>query len=283
MNLKIIFEDDHIIVCYKPSGVPTQTSKLGEQDMVSLLKNYLYQKQTEHRKEIRTTNTHQSRNQQEPYIAVIHRLDQPVEGLLVFAKTPFAAKELSKQVQGASDSKQIRDMQGSKPAQDATVAGFGKYYKAILWGVPKELSGTLEDYLVKDGRTNTSRVCGKSEKDAKKAVLYYEVLVACKENEQVGKVNNCPGKNEIETRAISLVKIKLATGRHHQIRVQMANMGCPIWGDSKYNTAAIQDRRFRQIALCAYKLEFVHPKTKKPMEFEIEPEGEGFQMLKVKD
>ena len=62
---------------------------------------------------------------------------------------------------------------------------------------------------------------------------------------------------------ISLIKVKLDTGRHHQIRVQMANMGCPIWGDAKYNTVAVQDRRFRHIALCAYRLEFIHPKTKK--------------------
>lgn len=241
MNLNIVFEDEHIIVCYKPAGVPTQTSKLGEQDMVSLLKNYLYKKK-----------------QQEPYLAVIHRLDQPVEGLLVFAKTPFAARELSKQIQGA---------------------GFGKYYKAVLLGVPKESFGTLEDYLVKDGRTNTSRVCDKNEKDAKKAVLHYEVLAACKKDEQADKVEDCPGKNEIATRDISLVKIKLATGRHHQIRVQMANIGCPIWGDAKYNTAPVQDRRFRQIALCAYKLEFVHPKTKKAVVFEMEPEGEGFRKL----
>jgi hypothetical protein len=78
---------------------------------------------------------------------------------------------------------------------------------------------------------------------------------------------------------ISLVKVKLDTGRHHQIRVQMANMACPIWGDAKYNTAAVQDRRFRQIALCAYKLEFIHPKTKKSMEFEIKPQGEGFTKI----
>lgn len=255
MNLKTIFEDEDIIVCYKPAGIPTQTSKLGEQDMVSLLKNYLYTQQADRK---------------EPYLAVIHRLDQPVEGLLVFAKTPFAAQELSKQMQRGSDSKQI---------QNASNAGFGKYYKAVLWGVPKELTGTLEDYLVKDGRTNTSRVCDKNEKDAKKAVLHYEVLVAGKYDEQVGKVDNCPGKNEIATRDISLVKIKLTTGRHHQIRVQMANIGCPIWGDAKYNTAPVQDRRFRQIALCAYKLEFVHPKTKKAMVFEMEPEGEGFRKL----
>ena len=80
MNLEILFEDNDIIVCYKPAGIPTQTSKMGEQDMVSILKNYLYKKQTD---------------KKEPYVAVIHRLDQPVEGLLVFAKTPFAAKELN--------------------------------------------------------------------------------------------------------------------------------------------------------------------------------------------
>ena len=227
MNLEILFEDNEIIVCYKPAGIPTQTSKMGEQDMVSILKNYLYKKQSDRR---------------EPYIAVIHRLDQPVEGLLVFAKTPFAAKELNKGLQGA---------------------GFGKYYQAVLWGVPDKASGTLENYLVKDGRTNTSRVGNQNEKDAKKAVLSYEVLATGKDD----------GKN------ISLVKVKLDTGRHHQIRVQMANMGCPIWGDAKYNTAAAQDRIFRPIALCAYKLEFVHPKTKKKMEFEIEPRGEGFTKI----
>lgn len=227
MNLKILFEDNEIIVCYKPAGIPTQTSKLGEQDMVSLLKNYLYKKQTE---------------KKEPYIAVIHRLDQPVEGILVFAKTPFAAKELNKGLQGV---------------------GFGKHYKVVLWGVPEKASATLEDYLVKDGRTNTSKVCSPTERDAKKAVLSYELLKTGKDD----------GKD------ISLVKVKLDTGRHHQIRVQMANMGCPIWGDAKYNTAAVQDRRFRKIALCAYKLEFMHPKTRKKMEFEIEPEGEGFAKI----
>lgn len=225
MNLEILFEDTEIIVCYKPAGIPTQTSKMGEQDMVSMLKNYLYKKQTE---------------KKEPYIAVIHRLDQPVEGLLVFAKTPFAAKELNTGLQGT---------------------GFGKYYKAVLWGAPEKSSDTLQDYLVKDGRTNTSRVGNQDEKDAKKAVLSYEVLATGKDN----------GKD------ISLVKVQLDTGRHHQIRVQMANMGCPIWGDAKYNKTIIQDRRFRQIALCAYKLEFIHPKTKKNMNFEIEPQGEGFR------
>ena len=218
MNLNILYEDSHIIVCYKPAGIPTQTAKLGTPDMVSMLKNHL----------------------KGGYVAVIHRLDQPVEGVLVFAKTPVAAKELNKQLQ--SDD-------------------FGKYYKTVLWGIPKEEQATLEDYLVKDGKTNTSRVCQPSEKDAKKAILSYEVI----------------GNTKDDDKDISLVKVKLGTGRHHQIRVQMSNMGCPIWGDTKYNTSPIQDRRFRQVALCAYRLEFVHPKNKKKMEFEIRPEGEGFQ------
>lgn len=220
MQLEILFEDNHIIVCYKPAGVPTQTSKLGEPDMVSILKNYL----------------------KGGYVAVIHRLDQPVEGVLVFAKTPEAAKELNKGLQGA---------------------GFGKHYQAVLMGEPSNQEGTLEDYLVKDGKTNTSRVASQKEKDAKRAVLHYEVIET----------------SEIDGKKVSRVKVKLETGRHHQIRVQMAHMGCPIWGDSKYNTSPIQDRRFRQIALCAYRLEFIHPRNKKKMEFEVKPRGEGFSIL----
>lgn len=238
MNLRILFEDEHIIVCYKPSGIPTQTAKLGEVDMVSLLKNYLYKNQKE---------------KKEPYVAVIHRLDQPVEGVLVFAKTPFAAKELNKGMQ-----------QG---------AGFGKYYKAVLCGVPAEKKGMLENYLVKNGKTNTSRVCDATEKDAKKAALEYEVLQVITTSEEGRRIA------EMET-GKSLVRIKLHTGRHHQIRVQMAHIGCPIWGDTKYGVdkeSTSAEKSWKQIALCAYRLEFVHPKTKKKMEFEIEPEGEVFK------
>ena len=225
MNLKILFEDTHVLVCYKPAGITTQTSKVGMQDMVSVLKNYLYRNQKEKR---------------EPYVAVIHRLDQPVEGILVFAKTPFAAKALNAQILGE---------------------GFGKYYKAVVCGSFAEKSGKLEHYMVKDGRANLSKVCEASEKDAKRAVLFYNVE---KEGLEQGEMR-------------SLVNIKLETGRHHQIRVQMAVMSCPIWGDAKYNEK--QEKGRRQIALCAYHLEFVHPKTKKKMIFEIEPEGEGFRKI----
>lgn len=214
MKLEIIFEDNDIIVCRKPAGVPTQTKRVGEADMVSLLKNHIYKQQNV---------------KKEPYLAVIHRLDQPVEGLLVFAKTPFAAKELNKQLQNT---------------------GFGKHYLALLNGKLETPSGTLEQYLVKDGRTNTSRICEKNEKDARFARLSYEMVSYNEEKDQ------------------TLVRVLLDTGRHHQIRVQMAGMGHPIVGDKKYNTT--ETKHARTLALCAYRLEFRHPKTKKQQTFELE-------------
>lgn len=219
MDLKIVYEDEDVIVCDKPFGVATQTAKLGSVDMVSLLKNYLYKKE----------------KKSAPYLAVIHRLDQPVEGLLVFAKTPFAAKELNRQLN--SDR-------------------FGKYYIARLEGVPTETCGHLEDYLAKDAKSNTSHVTDADDKEAKKAVLDYEVV----------------DTYDVDERQESLVKIHLGTGRHHQIRVQMANLGCPILGDTKYNPAAGQKSGWQKIALCAYRLEFTHPRTKKQLVFEKKPE-----------
>ena len=217
MNIPIIYEDAHILVCHKPSGVPVQTSKIGAPDMVSYLKGYLYKKQEEKR---------------EPYLAVIHRLDQPVEGLLVFARTPFAAKELNKHMQQHS---------------------FGKFYRATLCGNPKAKEGRVENYLKKDAKTNTSSVCNSTDKDAKKAALFYEVI----------------SSYEQEGQTYTEVHIRLETGRHHQIRVQMSHMGCPIMGDTKYNPHAKEEKGWQKIALCAYCLEFVHPKTGKEMRFEI--------------
>lgn len=217
MNIKehILYEDEYLVVCYKPAKIATQTSRMGTQDMVSLLKNYLYRKM---------------KDKKEPYLAVIHRLDQPVEGILVFAKTPFAAKELSRQLQQK---------------------GFGKEYRALVCGCPEKKSGTLTDYMVKEKKTNLSRICKETEPEAKRAVLHYEVT----EEYEDGR---------------ALLYIRPETGRHHQIRVQMANMGCPIWGDSKYNPDANRENKWEQIALCAYRLKFTHPKTKKEMVFELE-------------
>lgn len=213
-NLNILYEDSHIIVCVKPHGIATQSKQFGNPDMVNLIKKHIFLNNPD---------------KGEPYLAVIHRLDQPVKGILVFAKTPFAAKELNKQL---------------------TSHGFGKYYLAHVEGSLPAPEGVLENYLIKDIRANLSRVCEKNTKDAKLARLYYRVL----------------SQNE----GISQLEIKLDTGRHHQIRVQFSHIGCPIVGDTKYNKSLTGQKGWQEIALCAYKLDFTHPKTRKNMHFEID-------------
>lgn len=217
MGLNILFEDDHLLVVKKDAGIPVQAGKLRMMDLQGLIKNELYRR---------------NRKGGEPYLGLIHRLDQPVEGVMVFAKTPFAAGALSEQV---------------------TDGRMKKHYLALLCGKPSEDSGKLVDYLVKDGRTNTSSVVKEQNKDAKRAELNYQVL-----------------KRYEDT---TLVEVELITGRHHQIRVQMANAGWSLYGDTKYNPQFQEVTEHVQTALCAYKLSFVHPKTKKVMEFCIEPDN----------
>jgi 23S rRNA pseudouridine1911/1915/1917 synthase len=230
-QLEILYEDADILVCVKPHGVATQSKRIGSPDMVNLLKNYLYQKEP---------------GKGEPYLAVIHRLDQPVKGILVFAKTPAAAKKLNQQLQSK---------------------GFGKYYHALVSGRPPKAEDTLENYLVKDGRTNTSRVCSADTPGAKIARLHYKILKTEPEN-----VVECKQAQENTDDLVckeTLLEVHLDTGRHHQIRVQLSHMGCPIVGDTKYHPQAKDKAGWQEIQLCAYKLDFSHPRTNKPMHFEI--------------
>lgn len=209
MNINILYEDSDILVCEKPAGIATQSKRIGSPDMVSLLKNHL----------------HQETPSKEPYLAVIHRLDQPVTGLLVFGKNKKAAANLSQQL---------------------TTSGFGKHYLAVLDKIPSESEGTLVDYMVKDRKINTSRICDQTTAGAKEARLHYKIL-----------------KTEGET---ALADITLDTGRHHQIRVQMSHLGCPIQGDKKYGAPS-----GGQLQLYAYRLTFQHPKTGKPLSFQLDP------------
>jgi 23S rRNA pseudouridine1911/1915/1917 synthase len=225
MTLTILYEDKDVIVCVKPAGVPTQSSQIQTPDMVSILTNHL---------------SEQSASHKQPYLAVIHRLDQPVEGILVFAKTPYAAKELNRQL---------------------TTHGFGKYYRALLRGKPAATSGTLIHYLVKDGKTNSSKVCKEGTPGAKLASLDYEILhlYTCKDGSE-----------------FAVAEIKLYTGRHHQIRVQMSQLGLPIVGDRKYDPAATIPTELSSqlphqlLQLYACKLSFQHPRTCNQMEFSIQ-------------
>lgn len=232
MQRNIVFEDEHIIVVYKPAGIATQTARLGQQDMVSELKNYLSHKE-------------ENKGKGEPYLGLVHRLDQPVAGILVFAKTKQAAASLSRQI---------------------TDGVFHKYYYAVIYGKPTKEKDKLTDYLYKDGKTNMSMVVREGFPEAKKAVLSYKLVRTLMVLEVFQEA--------------SLMEIELFTGRHHQIRVQMANAGMALVGDSKYGTE--KDKEFakeigcRNVALCAYKLKFNHPKTGKEVSFIREPKEEIF-------
>lgn len=225
MKERILYEDGEILVCHKPAGIATQTGQTRQKDMVSEIKNYL------------------GKN---PYLGIVHRLDQPVEGLLVFAKTPFAAKELSRQLVENTLNKQ---------------------YYAVVLGKGFEENTELENYLVRDTKMNKSRIADAKEAGAKKAVLWVKTLAYD------------PEKN------ISAVEIRLLTGRHHQIRVQLAGAGFPLLGDSKYGTEEARQKSEElgtdHVALCAGRLELLHPKTKKKMEFTIKPEGKIFQNFRL--
>lgn len=220
---EILFEDTEILVCAKPHGIPVQSRRIQVPDMESMLKTYLYQQ---------NSLRQPGRPSQEPYLAVIHRLDQPVSGLLVFAKTKKSAAGLNAQL---------------------TSAGFAKYYRALTDGIPSAPAGILEDYLVKDGRSNTSRICQKDTPGARLARLEYKTAGNSFFQQQE------PGQTELE--------IHLLTGRHHQIRVQLSHMGCPIAGDTKYNPRpALSD----VLKLCAFRLSFSHPVTGKKMDFRLD-------------
>lgn len=225
--MQILFEDKDLIVVKKEAGIATQTAKLGEKDLVSEIKNHIHD---------------ENPWQREPYLGVIHRLDQPVEGILVFAKTPEAAKNLGLQLQEGAMTKE---------------------YMAVVCGKVEPGIHTLVDYLKKDARTNTSSVAQPNAKGAKRAELTYQEYE--NRNPSLDYIRN---RSEIKSE-LHLVKIHLYTGRHHQIRVQMANAGMPLLGDRKYGKSV--EGYTGSINLCAYHLIFRHPRTKKEMEFRVIP------------
>lgn len=217
MEIDILYEDGQLLVCRKPAGVPVQSGKVGQKDMVSILRNYRNGKEGD------------------TYIGLVHRLDQPVQGVMVFAKTKMAAAGLSRQI---------------------TDGRMKKQYLAVTCGKPMKKQGALVDYLLKDGRTNTSSIVPEGTKGAKRAELRYRIIA--------------------ETPGYALAEIDLLTGRHHQIRVQMAGAGMPLAGDRKYNLSdAGQTEKY--VTLAAHRLSFEHPVLKKEICFEGKPEGAIFK------
>lgn len=213
MKVRIIFEDNHLLIVEKPVNIPVQGDNTNDPDLLSILKQDLKERYNK---------------PGEAYLGLVHRLDRPVGGIMVFAKTSKAASRLSDQIR---------------------TRVFKKTYLTVVRGNPEKKSDTLVNYLLKNSETNTVSVVKEGTKDAKEAILDYEVM----------KTNG----------ALSLLKIRLHTGRPHQIRVQLSHNGHPIYGDQKYG--AHVNEVGQQIALWAYSISFNHPVAKEVLTFVCEP------------
>ena len=207
-KINIIYEDNHLLVVEKPINIPVCEDESRDLDLLTILKQYIKEKY---------------KKPGNVYLGLIHRLDRPVGGIMVFAKTSKAASRLSNQVR----EKQLT-----------------KTYYAVVENKLKD-SDTLKDYLIKDSKTNITKVTTKDL--GKEAILNYEIIK---------KKDN-----------LNLVKINLITGRSHQIRVQFSSRNNPLYGDQKYNKNAISNTN---IALFAKVLAFNHPVTKERLTFEID-------------
>ena len=219
-NINVIYEDNHLLVVEKPINIPVQEDNSKDEDLLNILKDYLKVKYN------KPGNV---------YLGLVHRLDRPVGGVMVFAKTSKCASRLSDQVRTNK---------------------FNKIYNAVVMNKIND-EGRLVDKLLKDTKNNIVKV----DKNGKESILNYRRL------DTIGN--------------LSLVEIKLETGRSHQIRVQMAHNGNPLYGDQKYNKDAIVGE---QLALFAKKLEFYHPISNVLLSFELSlPDRKPFNMFKNKE
>ncbi len=221
-KLDILHEDNDILVCIKPAGVAAGSEKSGAMDMLSMVLNYLAKKD----------------RSKAPEAYLVHRLDKPVSGVMVFAKNKKAAAKLSEQF--------ARHL-------------CGKHYYCVVTDA-REKEGTLVSYIREDKKTNVGSLVSENDKDAKRAELVFKEIE----------------KKEIDGRLCSLMDIELKTGRHHQIRLQMTEISGGIYGDTKYNRAFSENKGFVQLALFSYELTIKHPHAGETMTFSAKPTQEIF-------
>lgn len=208
--MQVVYEDNHIIIVSKTTGEIVQGDKTGDTPLSEIVKDWIKEKY------------------QKPgnvFLGVVHRLDRPVSGLVVFAKTSKALSRLCNM---------FRDGEVHKT------------YWAITKERPQQESGTLTHWLVRNEKQNKSYAYDHEVKGSKKAILKYRLI---------GSTDN-----------YSLLEVNLLTGRHHQIRCQLAKMGCPIKGDLKYG--AKRSNPDGSISLLSRKVEFIHPVSKLPISIE---------------
>lgn len=212
-KLNVLYEDNHLIVVEKKPNVLSQSDVTGDMDLLTMVKSYVKKKYD------KPGNV---------YIGLVHRLDRPVGGVMVFARTSKAAKRLNEQIKNHD---------------------FNKTYVAVLDGILKKEKDELVNYLYKDSKTGISKVVDKHFTGGKLSKLNYEVMGYYKNN--------------------TIVKVKLITGRHHQIRLQFKALGYPLYGDQLYGK-----ENNEQIRLYAYLLAFNHPVTKERLCFKLLPKWE---------
>ena len=272
---EIFYEDRDIIVVKKPAGVESQARHSFEPDMVSEIRRHICGSfpngvPNGGRPNLRQPSAasaaskshHISTSGTEPYVGVIHRLDKPVSGIMVYAKTKEAAAALSAQIQAGRVKKR---------------------YHAVVCGRCVDNVGNFVDYLLKDPKENRSKIVEKGINGAKRAELAYRVLGTVEEPPAWAG----PGP-------LTLVEIGLLTGRHHQIRVQFAGHGLPLWGDARYGARQERPEKesplragkgrvsrggLRQLALCACGLAFEHPSTGETMTFSMKPDAPVFEIF----
>ncbi len=204
VNLQVLFEDNHIIVVNKHVGDIVQGDKTGDKPLSDVVKEYIAEKYNKPGK---------------VFLGVVHRLDRPTSGIVVFARTSKALERLNKML------------------REKTIK---KTYWAVVKNPPQNSDDTLINYLKKNPKNNKSTAFSKETKETKRAVLHYKTIT----------------KSDHYT----LLEIDLETGRHHQIRCQLANIGSPIKGDLKYGFN--RSNKNGGIHLLARKIEFIHPVKK---------------------
>ena len=205
-KIQILFEDNHLLFVEKPFGVIVQEDSTKDMDLLNILKDYLKCKYA------KPGNI---------FLGLVHRLDRPAGGVMVFAKTSKAASRLSEQVRNRS---------------------IGKTYFAVVEGILTKKEDFLENWLVKNHDKNLVKVVDKH-RDAKLAKLKYKV--------------------KMEKNNLSLIEVKLETGRFHQIRVQFSHIGHPLCGDLKYGGR--QNTYYNGISLWAASLTIMHPTSKEEL------------------